>query len=65
LLKIQQMANTIGKLFTLTTFGESNGDALGGIIEGCPSNIKIDFDFIQTELDRRKPGQSKNVTKSK
>jgi len=59
------MANTIGKLFTLTTFGESHGAALGGIIDGCPSNIKIDFDFIQNELDRRKPGQSKIVTQRK
>lgn len=59
------MANSIGKLFTLTTFGESHGTALGGIIDGCPSNIKIDFDFIQNELDRRKPGQSKIVTQRK
>ena len=56
------MANSIGKLFTLTTFGESHGTALGGIIDGCPSNVKIDLDFIQNELDRRKPGQSKIVT---
>ena len=48
------MANSIGKLFTLTTFGESHGTALGGIIDGCPSNITIDLDFIQSELDRRK-----------
>ena len=59
------MANSIGKLFTLTTFGESHGTALGGIIDGCPSNIKIDFDFIINELDRRKPGQSKIVTQRK
>lgn len=59
------MANSIGKLFTLTTFGESHGAALGGIIDGCPSNITIDFDFIQKELDRRKPGQSKIVTQRK
>lgn len=59
------MANSIGKLFTLTTFGESHGAALGGIIEGCPSNIAIDLDFIQSELDRRKPGQSKIVTQRK
>ena len=59
------MANSIGKLFTLTTFGESHGTALGGIIDGCPSNIKIDFNFIQNELDRRKPGQSKIVTQRK
>ena len=59
------MANSIGKLFTLTTFGESHGIALGGIIDGCPSNVKIDLDFIQNELDRRKPGQSKIVTQRK
>ncbi len=59
------MANSIGKLFTLTTFGESHGTALGGIIDGCPSNIKIDLDFVQSELDRRKPGQSKIVTQRK
>lgn len=59
------MANSIGKLFTLTTFGESHGAALGGIIDGCPSNIKIDLEFIQSELDRRKPGQSKIVTQRK
>ena len=59
------MSNSIGKLFTLTTFGESHGTALGGIIDGCPSNITIDLDFIQNELDRRKPGQSKIVTQRK
>lgn len=59
------MANSIGKLFKLTTFGESHGIALGGIIDGCPSNINIDLDFIQSELDRRKPGQSKIVTQRK
>lgn len=59
------MANSIGKLFTLTTFGESHGAALGGIIDGCPSNITINLDFIQSELDRRKPGQSKIVTQRK
>lgn len=63
--KILQMANSIGKLFTLTTFGESHGAALGGIIDGCPSNIDIDLDFVQSELDRRKPGQSKIVTQRK
>ena len=57
--------NSYGTLFRITTFGESHGTALGGIIDGCPSNIKIDFDFIQNELDRRKPGQSKIVTQRK
>lgn len=56
------MSNTIGKLFRLTTFGESHGVAYGGIIDGCPSGIKLDLDAIQNELDRRRPGQSKLVT---
>jgi chorismate synthase len=50
--------NTIGKLFCLTTFGESHGAGIGGIIDGCPSQLVIDFDFIQSELNRRRPGQS-------
>jgi chorismate synthase len=57
--------NTFGKIFTLTSFGESHGAALGGIIDGCPSGLKVDFDFIQNELNRRKPGQSKIVTQRK
>lgn len=57
--------NSIGTLFQLTTFGESHGEALGGIIEGCPSGVVIDFNFIQKELKRRKPGQSKIVTQRK
>ncbi|MFA7616966.1 MAG: chorismate synthase [Weeksellaceae bacterium] len=57
--------NTIGKFFRLTTFGESHGKAIGGIIDGCPAGLKLDFDQIQTELDRRKPGQSKIVTQRK
>ena len=57
--------NTFGKLFTLTTFGESHGVALGGIIDGCPSGLVIDMDFIQSELDRRRPGQSHIVTQRK
>jgi chorismate synthase len=59
------MANSIGKRFTLTTFGESHGLAYGGIIDGCPSNIAIDLAFVQSELDRRKPGQSKLVSQRK
>jgi chorismate synthase len=51
-------ANTFGTLFRLTTFGESHGVALGGIIDGCPAGLPIDLDFIQHELDRRRPGQS-------
>ncbi|MDT0294239.1 chorismate synthase [Mesonia ostreae] len=57
--------NSFGNLFKLTSFGESHGEALGGIIDGCPSGIAIDFDFIQQELKRRKPGQSKIVTQRK
>ena len=57
--------NTFGKLFKLTTFGESHGEALGGIIDGCPAGISIDFDFIQSEMQRRKPGQSSIVTQRK
>lgn len=50
--------NTFGKLFSLTTFGESHGAGIGGVIDGCPSQIVIDVDFIQNELNRRRPGQS-------
>lgn len=59
------MANTFGKIFTLTTFGESHGEAIGGIIDGCPSGIVLNLEAIQNELDRRKPGQSKIVTQRK
>lgn len=52
-------ANTFGEIYRLTSFGESHGKAIGGIIDGCPSGIKIDLDFIQSELNRRRPGQSK------
>ncbi|MFZ4548434.1 MAG: chorismate synthase [Bacteroidales bacterium] len=51
-------ANTFGTIFRLTTFGESHGAALGGIIDGCPAGLVINLDFIQHELDRRRPGQS-------
>lgn len=57
--------NSFGKLFKLTTFGESHGVAIGGVIDGCPSGIKLDFDAIQLEMDRRKPGQSDIVTQRK
>ncbi len=59
------MANTFGKIFTLTTFGESHGEAIGGVIDGCPAGIELNFEAIQKELDRRKPGQSKIVTQRK
>ena len=57
--------NTFGKIFKVTTFGESHGKALGCIIDGCPPNLKIDESDIQTDLDRRKPGQSKYTTQRK
>ncbi|MES2589687.1 MAG: chorismate synthase [Bacteroidota bacterium] len=57
--------SSYGKLFKLTTFGESHGVAIGGIIDGFPSNFELDFDFVQNELNRRKPGQSKIVTQRK
>ena len=52
------MRNTFGTLFTLTTFGESHGAGVGGIIDGMPAGVAVDMDFIQSELDRRRPGQS-------
>ena len=58
-------SNTFGKIFSLTSFGESHGKAIGGIIDGCPVGISIDIDAIQLELDRRKPGQSKITTQRK
>lgn len=57
--------NSFGKLFRLTTYGESHGPALGGVIDGCPSGIVLDLQFIQDELNRRKPGQSAIVTQRK
>ncbi|RXR22916.1 chorismate synthase [Flavobacterium stagni] len=57
--------NTFGTLFKLTTFGESHGPALGGIIDGCPAGLTLDFEAIQLELQRRKPGQSAIVTQRK
>lgn len=57
--------NSFGKIFRITTFGESHGKGIGLIIDGCPAGVKIDEDFIQSELDRRKPGQSKIVTQRK
>ncbi len=59
------MRNTFGHLFKITTFGESHGKAIGVIIDGCPAGLDIDEDFIQSELDRRKPGQSKITTQRK
>ncbi len=57
--------NTFGNLFKLTTFGESHGIAIGGVLDGCPPGLEIDLKAIQNELDRRKPGQSAIVTQRK
>jgi len=57
--------NSFGKLFNVTTFGESHGEAIGGIIDGCLPNITLDFEAIQNEMNRRKPGQSTIVTQRK
>lgn len=57
--------NTFGVIFTLTTFGESHGEAIGGIVDGCPSNFKLDIAYVQQELNRRKPGQSHITTQRK
>lgn len=59
------MSSTFGTIFQVTTFGESHGTAIGGIIDGVPANIALDFDLVQAELDRRKPGQSAIVTQRK
>lgn len=54
--------NTFGKIFTITTFGESHGEAVGGVVDGMPAGINIDMEFIQNELNRRRPGQSHITT---
>jgi chorismate synthase len=59
------MGNTYGRKFRITTFGESHGKAIGVTIDGCPAGLEIDESFIQSELDRRKPGQSKITTQRK
>ena len=59
------MGNTYGTIFRITTFGESHGKALGVTIDGCPAGIELDEAYIQHELDRRKPGQSKITTQRK
>ena len=56
------MRNTFGHIFTLTTFGESHGAAIGGIVDGMPAGIVVDEAFVQSELDRRRPGQSRLTT---
>lgn len=57
--------NSFGNLYSITTFGESHGLAIGGVIDGCPSGIQLDLEKIQLDLDRRKPGQSAIVTQRK
>lgn len=59
------MGNTFGRIFRLTTFGESHGEALGGVIDGCPPGIMLDMESVQNELNRRRPGQSAIVTQRK
>ena len=54
--------NSFGQLLRLTTFGESHGAAVGGILDGCPAGLLLDLDFIQGELNRRRPGQSDVVS---
>ena len=54
--------NSFGQLLRLTTFGESHGVAVGGILDGCPAGLLLDLDFIQNELNRRRPGQSDVVS---
>ncbi|MFD0992915.1 chorismate synthase [Tenacibaculum geojense] len=59
------MFNSFGNILKLTTFGESHGTAIGGVIDGFPAGVKVDLDAVQKELDRRRPGQSKIVTQRK
>lgn len=56
------MSSTYGKIFKIATYGESHGTAIGVVVEGCPAGIDFELDFIQLELDRRKPGQSRITT---
>jgi len=57
--------NTFGNIFKLTTFGESHGEAMGGVIDGCPAGVSIDLDAIENQMMRRRPGQSTIVTQRK
>lgn len=57
--------NSFGTLFRLTTFGESHGPAIGGVVDGCPAGLTFDFELVQAEMRRRKPGQSRIVTQRK
>ena len=56
------MSNTLGKIFRITTWGESHGEGIGVVIDGCPAGIPLSISDIQTELDRRRPGQSQITT---
>ena len=57
--------DTFGKLFTVTTFGESHGPAMGGVVDGCPPGLALSEADIQADLDRRRPGRSRHVTQRK
>ena len=57
--------NTFGKIFRFTTWGESHGPAIGCVVDGCPPNINIKEQYIQSELNKRKPGQSKFTSQRK
>lgn len=56
------MSNTLGRIYRVTSFGESHGEAVGGVIDGCPAGVALDVDFVQAELNRRRPGQSQLTT---
>ena len=58
------MSNTFGNIFKLTTFGESHGEAIGGVIDGMPAGIEVNMDFIQQELNRRRPGQTSSSSRA-
>ena len=57
--------NTFGNIFRLTSFGESHGAGIGGVLDGFPAGVAVDLDFVQHELDRRRPGQSQLTTARK
>ena len=59
------MGNSFGQIFKLTTFGESHGLAIGGVIDGCPAGIDLELGYVNNQLDRRRPGQSEITTQRK
>ncbi|MCP4454352.1 MAG: chorismate synthase, partial [Planctomycetes bacterium] len=59
------MGSSFGKLFRISTFGESHGGGVGVIVDGCPPRLKLDLEAIQADLDRRRPGQSRITTPRK